>query len=203
MPKANSTIGEHGIFATRLRGLMDKRNITHQELADKLGVSRQAVSWYYFGKRQPNFEKLIEISEFFDVSTDYLLGVSKFRNYDEIKEIKESVKVFEQIENPYILEDMKEAFKHLGEIGKIIESYDISNHLKITTDSLNKIFLSYQESLKEVSANNSLSKMKFLEFKAFSTEKMDSVQESIKAMANELADKIKANLEHEDDNVAP
>ena len=198
MPKSNSTAGEHGIFATRLRGLMDKNNITHQELADKLGVSRQAVSWYYFGKRQPNFEKLIEISEFFDVSTDYLLGVSEFRNYDEIKEIKESTRIFEQIDNPYILEDMKEAFKNLGAIGKNIESYDISNQLKITTDSLNKIFLSYQESLKELSTNTSLSKIKYLEFKAFSTEKMDSVQESIKKMANEMANSIKNSLDNHD-----
>lgn len=195
MPKSNNTIGEHGIFATRLRGLMDKHHVTHQELADKLGVSRQAVSWYYFGKRQPNFEKLIAISKFFDVSTDYLLGISEFRNYNEIREVKQSTEVFEQIEDPLVLEDIKEIFKDLGEIGKNIENHDISNRLKITIDSFHKIFLSYQEYLKEVSADKSQSKMKFLEFKAFSTNKIDTVYESVKAMANELAKKINDSLE--------
>lgn len=195
MPKSNNTIGENGIFATRLRGLMDMHNISHQELADELGVSRQAVSWYYFGKRQPNFEKLIDISEFFGVSTDYLLGVSEFKNYEEIQEIGESAKSFKQIDNPYILEDIKESFKHLGEMSKKIESSDISNYLKVMTNSLNKILLSYQESLEEISADDSLSKIKFLEFKAFSTDKIDAVHESVKAMTNELANKIKDNLE--------
>lgn len=195
MPKSNNTIGEYGIFATRLRGLMDKHNVTHQELANKLGVSRQSVSLYYFGKRQPNFEKLIAISKFFDVSTDYLLGVSEFRNYNEIREVKQSAEAFGQIEDPLVLEDIKEIFKDLGEIGKNIENHDISSHLKITIDSFSKIFLSYQEYLKEVSADKSQSKMKFLEFKAFSTNKIDTAYESIKAMANELAKKINDSLE--------
>ena len=199
MPKENNTIGEHEIFATRLRGLMEKQDTTHQQLADILNVSRQAVSSYYFGKRQPNFQKLIEIAEYFNVSTDYLLGVSEFRNYDEIKEIKQSTEIFQQIEDPLVLEDIKEAFKHLSDIGKTIETHDISSHIKTVTDSIHNIFSSYQKSMEGASVNNPPTKMKYLEFRTFSTDKIDALNESVKIMANELANKIRINLEPDDD----
>ncbi|MDR0286707.1 MAG: helix-turn-helix transcriptional regulator [Clostridiales bacterium] len=198
MPKENNTMGEHEIFATRLRGLMEKKNTTHQQLAYKLNVSRQAVSSYYFGKRQPNFQKLIEIAEYFNVSTDYLLGVTELRNYDEIKEIKQSTEVFAQIEDPLVLEDIKDAFKCLGAIGKSIETHDLSSHVKTITNSIHNIFLSYRKSMEGTSVDDPLSKMKYLEFRAFTTDKIDALNESVKIMANELANNIKEGLKQGD-----
>jgi len=192
MPKENNTIGEHEIFATRLRGLVDKQGITHQQLADELNVTRQAVSSYYFGKRQPNFQKLIEIAEYFDVSTDYLLGLSEFRNYDEIREIKQSAEVFEQIKDPLVLEDMKETFKRLGEISRTIETQDISRHLKAVTDSMSDMLSAYRKNAEKIRVNNPFSKMEYLEFKALSTDRIDEATESIRAMGKELGDKVKA-----------
>ena len=64
----------HSIFATRLRNLMDKKGITQNELAIKLGKTRQAISQYRSGNIDPSLETLLDISNALDTSIDYLLG---------------------------------------------------------------------------------------------------------------------------------
>lgn len=48
--------------------------MSQQELADALGISKSAVNMYERGERQPNFETLETIADFFNVDIDYLLG---------------------------------------------------------------------------------------------------------------------------------
>lgn len=50
---------------------------TQQEVADYLGISRQAYSNYEAGKREPDFETLLKLGEYFGCSMDYLLGNKK------------------------------------------------------------------------------------------------------------------------------
>lgn len=65
-------------FPCRLRGLLETRKITITALAKELNVTRQAVSQYADGSVQPNIEKLVSIAAFFNVSTDYLVGLSDY-----------------------------------------------------------------------------------------------------------------------------
>ena len=46
---------------------------TQQEVADYLGISRQAYSNYETGKREPDCAALVRLGAYFDCSTDYLL----------------------------------------------------------------------------------------------------------------------------------
>jgi transcriptional regulator with XRE-family HTH domain len=57
----------------RIKNLRDARNINQTKLAQILGISSAALSAIEKGKNNPNYETLIEISNFFKVSTDYLL----------------------------------------------------------------------------------------------------------------------------------
>ena len=50
---------------------------TQQEVADYLGISRQAYSNYEAGKREPDFETLLKLGEYFGCSVDCLLGNKK------------------------------------------------------------------------------------------------------------------------------
>ena len=50
---------------------------TQQEVPDCLGISRQAYSNYEAGKREPDFETLLKLGEYFGCSVDYLLGNKK------------------------------------------------------------------------------------------------------------------------------
>ena len=60
-------------FSEKLYELRKKSGLSQEELADKLGVSRQAVSKWESDKAFPESGTLIGISVFFDVSLDYLL----------------------------------------------------------------------------------------------------------------------------------
>lgn len=59
--------------AERIQALRKAKGISQEELADKLGVSRQAVSKWESGQSSPDLEKILLLSTCFDVTTDYLL----------------------------------------------------------------------------------------------------------------------------------
>lgn len=60
-------------IADRIQTLRKSKGISQEELADKIGVSRQAVSKWESGQSAPDIEKIILLSEFFGVTTDFLL----------------------------------------------------------------------------------------------------------------------------------
>ena len=64
-------------FPSRLRKLMDEGHISQQRLADYLGLkNRQSVAGYCNGRSTPDLESIVKIASFFNVSTDYLLGIT-------------------------------------------------------------------------------------------------------------------------------
>lgn len=65
-------------FSVNLKNLRESQNITQEQLADYLQVSRPTIAGYETKSRQPDFERLEKISQFFHVSIDYLLTGSEF-----------------------------------------------------------------------------------------------------------------------------
>ena len=61
-------------FAQRLTYLRKMAGLTQQEFADKLNLTRSAVAMYEAGKREPKFELLEMLADFFNVDMDFLLG---------------------------------------------------------------------------------------------------------------------------------
>lgn len=73
-------------IADRIQNLRKSRGISQEELADKIGVSRQAVSKWESEQSSPDIEKIILLSDYFDVTTDYLLkGIEPFGDAPENK----------------------------------------------------------------------------------------------------------------------
>lgn len=64
------------MFDERLRLLRKKHGYTQVSLAETIGVSKGTVAMWETGKRTPDFETLIRLSDLFDVRTDYILGKS-------------------------------------------------------------------------------------------------------------------------------
>lgn len=60
-------------IADRIQYLRKAKGMSQEELADKAGVSRQAVSKWESAQSAPDLEKIIIMSDFFGVSTDYIL----------------------------------------------------------------------------------------------------------------------------------
>lgn len=63
-----------GKFQNILKELRKSYNLTQDGLAKKLKISRSTVGMYEKGAREPDFETLELIADFFNVDTDYLLG---------------------------------------------------------------------------------------------------------------------------------
>ena len=61
-------------FGDKLKKLRSDADMTQEDLAKKLDVTRSAVGMYEQGKRMPDFEHLDALADMFDVSFDYLLG---------------------------------------------------------------------------------------------------------------------------------
>lgn len=60
-------------IADRIQHLRKTEGLSQEELADKVGVSRQAVSKWESGQSTPDLDKVIMMSDLFKVTTDYIL----------------------------------------------------------------------------------------------------------------------------------
>lgn len=63
-------------FNVRLGNLIEESNVTQRHLALDLHVASSTINGYISGYREPDFSMLIRLASYFDVSTDYLLGLS-------------------------------------------------------------------------------------------------------------------------------
>lgn len=63
-----------GDFQNIFRRLRTSAGLTQVEIAEKLEISRSTIGMYETGAREPDFETLEKIADFFNVDTDYLLG---------------------------------------------------------------------------------------------------------------------------------
>lgn len=63
-------------FSQILKQLRVERGMSQQEVADRLGLNKQAVSQYERGVRKPNFEIAEQLADIFNVDLNYLLGYS-------------------------------------------------------------------------------------------------------------------------------
>ncbi len=68
------------MFGDRLRKLRKDRHLTQKSLAAELSISRSALSLYESNKREPDFDTLTKIADFFDTSLDYLLSRDREAN---------------------------------------------------------------------------------------------------------------------------
>ena len=62
------------LFKVRIKELRLERGLTRKQLAQALFVSERLISYWENGERECDFDMLIKIAEFFEVSIDYLLG---------------------------------------------------------------------------------------------------------------------------------
>lgn len=67
-------------FSKRLKELRTEKNISQEELAKLLDVSRTSVTNYELGRNEASAQVLNRLSEIFNCSIDYLLGKSDIRN---------------------------------------------------------------------------------------------------------------------------
>lgn len=69
------------MFTSRLKDLRNEKGLTQKELAENLNLTHSTISKYERGDLEPSNDVLLSISNFFDVTVDFLLGKSNDRYY--------------------------------------------------------------------------------------------------------------------------
>jgi transcriptional regulator with XRE-family HTH domain len=82
-------------FGNRLRELRLKNKITQRDLSKKLKMSESAIGMYERGEREPSFEIVLKIANTFDVSTDYLMGLTHKELQQEV-DFKKALKALKE-----------------------------------------------------------------------------------------------------------
>lgn len=68
------------IFGERLNALLQEKNISQLDFSKMTGCSRQSINMYTLGKRTPDIAVAANMARALNVSCDYLIGLSEFRN---------------------------------------------------------------------------------------------------------------------------
>ncbi len=63
-----------------LKQIRKERRLTQLKVAMDLNISREALSHYENNKREPSLDMLIKMSEYFNVSIDFLINGKEFKN---------------------------------------------------------------------------------------------------------------------------
>ncbi|MEF9940929.1 MAG: helix-turn-helix transcriptional regulator [Lachnospiraceae bacterium] len=104
-------------FSNTLKNLRETRNMTQVQLADLLQVSRPTIAGYETKNRQPDFEKLLQLSDFFEVSVDYLITGEGFHGSHLSSEREHTEQIVDQRLMQYYhslsLESKQDALKYM------------------------------------------------------------------------------------------
>lgn len=110
----------------RIKELRIKANLSQKELANKVGISNQAISFYENGKRKPKIDKLKALADFFNVSVPYLQGKTNLSDPQLTKLIDELSNEADNIVKKY----KRDTFSQLFNVVKSSE-YAYKNKEKI------------------------------------------------------------------------
>lgn len=71
-------------FSRMLKQLREEKSLSQKDIAEYLGLTRQAVASYELAKREPDYDVLKKLADYFGVSVDYLLGRVKCKDVNAI-----------------------------------------------------------------------------------------------------------------------
>lgn len=111
-------------LANNIKKLRNKYGYSQPELAKRIGVTRSAISMYENGNREPNLETLEAMCDIFNVSMNYLTGISEttpvipdidFFLNDEERMIVLAYRKADSIEKEMVLRSLNIAINNVGE----------------------------------------------------------------------------------------
>lgn len=112
------------MFDERLKSLRKKCGYTQVSLAETLGVSKGTVAMWETGKRTPDFDTLIRLSDLFDVRTDYILGKSNDSSSAKLSD--DDIEQLGRWELESVYTDLMELYLSLDSFGQ----KDVENLIK-------------------------------------------------------------------------
>lgn len=144
-------------FAQRLKITRKECNLTQDEVAQKLGVTRATYSRYELGQREPNLDAIRELASIFNVSADFLINTNKYNKDVELNQTEQRLlDLFRQLNlqgQEYILQTLDMAkdkyssvLKKSSDNNETLAAARGNSHIKveISDDDIQKIITNYK-----------------------------------------------------------
>lgn len=64
-------------FGERIRNLREDKDLTQNELGEQVNMTQRKISYIKRGKYEPSIDDIVSLCKFFNVSSDYLLGINE------------------------------------------------------------------------------------------------------------------------------
>lgn len=64
-------------FGERIRNLREDNDLTQSELGEQVNMTQRKISYIERGKYEPSIDDIVSLCKFFNVSSDYLLGINE------------------------------------------------------------------------------------------------------------------------------
>ncbi|EGP7077191.1 helix-turn-helix domain-containing protein [Listeria monocytogenes] len=133
------------MFGDRLRSLREDKGLTQQKVADDLNIKRENLSNYERNKREPDYEMLKKLAEYYGVSRSYILGETDKKHYWELTE-KDNRSIQKDLQK--MIDDLSnsDAFAYSKEDGEMDENtkklliMSLENSLRIAKEESKKRF---------------------------------------------------------------
>ncbi|CAM3248735.1 helix-turn-helix transcriptional regulator [Lactococcus laudensis] len=100
------------MFQERLKSMRLEAKLTQKELAEKLKIGQNTYSYWEKGIRKPVGENLNKLANFFNVSTDYLLGNSNIKDQKQFDEdLEKSLDTFKSFDGKPMYDEDREKIR--------------------------------------------------------------------------------------------
>lgn len=111
------------MYGERIRSLRKERNLTQEELCNLLGIRRSIYTKYELEQVSPGIDTLIKLSDFFNVSIDYLVGRSNIRHTDFSYE-KDLIGSFaNELQSLPVDQDTTDLYSFISDLSKPLKQY--------------------------------------------------------------------------------
>ena len=118
-------------FAERLKELTLEKNLTQEQLSDLLPITKSSISKYEKNLQFPDVNTLHNLCDIFNVSTDYLLGKTNYKNIDEIvNELTDELanKLADQLITAFEKAGIPQEEIDLKLLDRVLEMYNVMKH---------------------------------------------------------------------------
>lgn len=124
----------------RIKELRNQSNLSLRDLAQKLNISYSSLGKYERGEQQPNIETILNIAEYFNVTVDYLLGNSNYKNTQEEFNFKNAIILSEE-------KELLNLFKRITSCYEFLNSLYADNNIRPCTSRLSNQLIRHLENI--------------------------------------------------------
>lgn len=116
------------MFGKRLKELRESLNVSRKELCEIFGIAVSTLAGYESCHREPDYLTLCRLADYFQVTTDYLLGRTDNKNNVLVEDNKKDNE--EDKEMTRVIQELKDKGLNHRDIRKIVTAIKIIHEMK-------------------------------------------------------------------------